>query len=163
MCFQVDFLYARSGTLQIFSLLTYSLFFERMTREELRNVKRLPKMPWCLAVMRCKHFAWHSRWVRQVRWFTQPGKGLGRKRLLVKVSERIERYSQLEWSRQELKVAWFDLICSMNSSNLSHLSQVTCSTDGQVAIWAPPGRFRKITKLQAWLFHQAVEHFDFQI
>ena len=108
MCFQVDFLYARSGTLQIFSLLTYSLFFERMTREELRNVKRLPKMPWCLAVMRCKHFAWHSRWVRQVRWFTQPGKGLGRKRLLVIVSERIERYSQkLEWSRQELKVGWF--------------------------------------------------------
>lgn len=43
MCFLVDFLYARSGTLQIFSLLTYSLFFERMTREELRNVKRLPK------------------------------------------------------------------------------------------------------------------------
>lgn len=52
-------------------------------------------------------FRAHDSWVRQVRWFTQPGKGLGRKRLLV-----------------------------------------TCSTDGQVAIWAPPGRFRKITKLQ---------------
>ena len=47
------------------------------------------------------------RWVRQVRWFTQPGKGLGRKRLLV-----------------------------------------TCSTDGRVTIWAPPGRLRKINKLQ---------------
>eukprot|EP00435_Cladocopium_sp_Y103_P015530 s3614_g3.t2 len=53
-------------------------------------------------------FRAHDSWVRQVRWFTQPGKGLGRKRLLV-----------------------------------------TCSTDGSVSIWAPPGRLRKINKLQA--------------
>ena len=27
--------------------------------------------------------------------------------------------------------------------------KVTCSTDGRVAVWAPPGRLRKIKKLEA--------------
>jgi len=52
-------------------------------------------------------FKAHDSWVRQVRWFNQPGNGRGKKRLLV-----------------------------------------TCSTDGRVAVWAPPGRLRKIKKLE---------------
>ncbi|CAJ1369341.1 unnamed protein product [Effrenium voratum] len=58
--------------------------------------------PCLLAVFRA-----HESWVRQVRWFSQPGKGRGKKRLLV-----------------------------------------TCSTDGRIALWAPPGRLRKVNQLQ---------------
>lgn len=39
------------------------------------------QLPSLLSVFRA-----HDSWVRQVRWFTQPGKGLGRKRLLVTCS-----------------------------------------------------------------------------
>ncbi|CAE7314253.1 unnamed protein product [Symbiodinium natans] len=52
-------------------------------------------------------FKAHDSWVKQVRWLNQPGKGRGKKRLLV-----------------------------------------TCSTDGRIAVWAPPGRLRKINKLE---------------
>eukprot|EP00931_Biecheleriopsis_adriatica_P010896 TRINITY_DN111962_c0_g1_i1.p1 TRINITY_DN111962_c0_g1~~TRINITY_DN111962_c0_g1_i1.p1 ORF type:complete len:494 (+),score=90.41 TRINITY_DN111962_c0_g1_i1:72-1553(+) len=52
-------------------------------------------------------FRAHESWVKQVRWFTEPGKGRGKARLLV-----------------------------------------TCSTDGSVSIWAPPGRIKKIRKLE---------------
>lgn len=107
-------------------------------------------MPWCLAVMRCKHFAWHSRWVRQVRWFTQPGKGLGRKRLLVKVSERIERYFPKSWKGLSSGPGsivthknWqgLRLICSTNSSNLRSFWR-------QISSWVQ--RFRTGHLLDRW-------------
>mmetsp|Transcript_748 Transcript_748/g.1391 ORF Transcript_748/g.1391 Transcript_748/m.1391 type:complete len:490 (-) Transcript_748:13-1482(-) len=60
------------------------------------------QVPSLLAVFKA-----HDSWVRQVRWFSQPGTGRGKKRLLV-----------------------------------------TCSTDGRVSVWAPPGRLKKINKLE---------------
>lgn len=122
MCFQVDFLYARSGTLQIFSLLTYSLFFERMTREELRNVKRSPKGD---AVMPCSDALQAFRLTLQVgetSALVHSTRKRSRPKTLVGQSLREDRtVFPKSWNGRDKNwrtESW--LICSMNSSNLSH-------------------------------------------